>query len=640
MIPSLTFTAALLGLASASPLGLPGFKRFAPSKLGHLHKRQVPQEHSHDFVLEITREFLNLDNPKSIQDPVFGLLGDGAAAAGAGDVTNLACLKQETADQAFTNAKAAGDLRGMAGALLFQAIERNTAGVGVASKLCTEAAVNPEIGALTQHQDAASENAGALNKAITLELAKQLAGIGADPNLALLSGTFAPGDTGDATGKGNSCDTEEPELGCIFSEKLLVLDATEDEIAAAVADVAQTFTGTGGIAATDLVNLADFDVATVTGTVDLSTIVAGGGAGGAGGAAGEATGVASESAAASDAASDVASEVAETSAAAVTTDAGNNNNAGDEAATTADAATTAATTKAKGCAAKPPAASSAPVAVDTSAIVTSVITPVAPAASEQAAQGSCSTIVKTVAADATDAVLATLTSATVGQVTSAGANIQVFTGTLGGPAPPVVSSAGNRPFAVNGNTFTGAGAAISRSCDIQHNACANAANSGELEGGIAQCETQVDECKAANALKKRQAGSFGSCSDPSIIFAAGLDGRTEESFAPSNDADFNHGSAQRIGIIADFICQRLGDSCKADAEVVASCTSAAAAAKATTQDQAAADVFNAGLGVEAGSGDAAGNGGDAVVTSAAAVSTGAADAGGAQAVVMTITQCA
>ncbi|EEU40591.1 uncharacterized protein NECHADRAFT_33829 [Fusarium vanettenii 77-13-4] len=514
MIPSLTFTAALLGLASASPLGLPGFKRFAPSKLGHLHKRQVPQEHSHDFVLVITREFLNLDNPKNIQDPVFGLLGDGAAAAGAGDVTNLACLKQETADQAFTNAKAAGDLRGMAGALLFQAIERNTAGVGVASKLCTEAAVNPEIGALTQHQDAASENAGALNKAITLELAKQLAGIGADPNLALLSGTFAPGDAGDATGKGNSCDTEEPELGCIFSEKLLVLDASEDEIAAAVADVAQTFTGTGGIAATDLVNLADFSVASVTGTVDLSTIV-NGGSGGAG-ATGVASGVASETAAASDA----------------------------------------------------------------------------------------------------------------------------FTGTLGGPAPPVVSSAGDRPFAVNGNTFTGAGAAISRSCDIQHNACANAANSGELDGGIAQCETQVSECKAANSLKKRQAGSFGSCSDPSIIFAAGLDGRTEEAFAPSNDADFNHGSAQKIGIIADFICQRLGDSCKADADVVASCTSAAAAAKATTQDQAAADVFNAGLGVEAGSGDASGNGGDAVVTSAAAVSTGAADAGGAQAVVMTITQCA
>lgn len=380
-----------------------------------------------------------------------------------------------------------------------------------------------------------------------------------------------------------------------------------------------------------MVNLADFSVASVTGTVDLATIVNGG----SGGATGVASGVASESAAASGIASEVASDVAETSAAAVTTGAGgnNNNNAGDEAATTADAATTAATTKAKGCAAKPPA-TKAP------AIITTAITPVAPAASNQAAQGSCSTIVKTVAADATDAVLATLTSATVGQVTSAGANIQAFTGTLGGPAPPVVSSAGDRPFSVNGNTFTGAGAAISRSCDIQHNACANAANSGELDGGIAQCETQVSECKAANALKKRQAGSFGSCSDPSIIFAAGLDGRKEEAFAPSNDADFNHGSAQKIGIIADFICQRLGDSCKADAAVVASCTSAAAAAKATTQDQTAADVFNAGLGVEAGSGDANGNGGDAVVTSAAAVSTGAAQAGGAQAVVMTITQCA
>jgi hypothetical protein len=137
---------------------------------------------------------LDLDNPKEIADPVFGLLGDAAAADGAGKVTNLSCLKQETADQAFTNAKAIGDLRGMAGSLLFQAIERNTAGVGVASKLCTDKAVNPEIAALTQHQDAASEGAGAINKAITLELAKQLAGIGADPNLALLSGTFAPGD--------------------------------------------------------------------------------------------------------------------------------------------------------------------------------------------------------------------------------------------------------------------------------------------------------------------------------------------------------------------------------------------------------------------------------------------------------------
>ncbi|KAF4455117.1 hypothetical protein F53441_2482 [Fusarium austroafricanum] len=277
---SSTLAAISIGSAVASPLIQGAIKQKHA-----LRKRQVPQEHSHDFVLTIASEMLKLDNPKNIQDPVFGFLGDAAAADGAGDVTNLACLKQETADQAFTNAKAIGDLRGMAGSLLLQALERNTAGVGVASVLCNETAVNPEIAALTQHQDAASEGAGAINKAVTLELAKQLAGIGADPNLALLSGTFAPGDPNDSTGAGNSCDDEEPDLGCIFSKNLLVLDATEDEISSAVADVAQTFTGTGGIAATDLVDLASFSVASGTEVANLATIVHGAGAGGAGGAA-------------------------------------------------------------------------------------------------------------------------------------------------------------------------------------------------------------------------------------------------------------------------------------------------------------------------------------------------------------------
>ncbi|KAH7127737.1 hypothetical protein B0J13DRAFT_141188 [Dactylonectria estremocensis] len=416
----------LLGLSVASPIHdlhhSSRYRRFA-----HLHKREVPQEHSHDFVLTITREFLNLDNPKGIVDVVFGLLGNAAAADGAGSVTNLDCLKQETADQAFTNAKAAGDLRGMAGALLFQAIERNTGGVGVASVLCTETAVNAEIAALTQHQDPASENAGALNKAITLELAKQLAGIGADPNLALLSGTFAPGDATDTTGKGNSCDDEEPDLGCIFSQNLLVLDASEAEVSAAVADVAQTFTGTGGIFATDLVTLANFDVASVTGSVDLATIV--NGAAGAGGAA------------------DATDAAQATSAVAVVTSAA------------------AAATSVAECIAVPPTTA---VAVASTAA----------------------------------AVVATSTAAAAAQTSEAasGTNVQEFTGTLGGAAPPVVSSTGDRPFSVNGNTFTGSGAAIGRSCDIQHNACANAANSGQLAGGVGQCETQVAACRAANNL--------------------------------------------------------------------------------------------------------------------------------------------
>jgi hypothetical protein len=61
----------------------------------------------------------------------------------------------------------------------------------------------------------------------------QLAAIGADPQLALSTGTFAPGDVTDATGAGNSCDDIVDE-GCIVAQNLLVEDASADEIDAAV----------------------------------------------------------------------------------------------------------------------------------------------------------------------------------------------------------------------------------------------------------------------------------------------------------------------------------------------------------------------------------------------------------------------
>lgn len=60
------------------------------------------------------------------------------------------------------------------------------------------------------------------------------------------------------------------------------------------------------------------------------------------------------------------------------------------------------------------------------------------------------------------------------------------------------------------------------------------------------------------------AGDFGSCSDPTIIFADGLDGRNEAAFAPNNEADFNHGSALNIGVISSFICGQLQSKCQAD----------------------------------------------------------------------------
>ncbi|KAI1608046.1 hypothetical protein EDD36DRAFT_389389 [Exophiala viscosa] len=463
------------------------------------HKaREVPQEHSHNKFLDLVRTSLDTNNPLKIADPVFGLLGNAAAAGGAGDVTDLDCLQQATADQAFTNAKAAGDLAGMAGALVYRALERNTGSVGLVSVLCTQTPVNAEIGALSQHQDPASTNAASINKGITIALAQQLAAIGADPLLALESGTFAPGTIGDPTAAGNTCDTSDDEPGCIFSENLLVLDASEDEISSAVATITLTFTGTGGISATD---------------VDLAAFAA---------------------------------------------------------------------------------------AVETSA-----------------ASGKSSNIC--------------CPFASTNQ--SSGTNVQTFTGTLGGAPPPVISSSGDRPFSVNGDTFVNAAAALQRSCSVQHNACADAANSGALAGGEAQCETQEDACNAADGVTKKvkRATDFGSCGNPTILFEAGLDGRNTEAFIAQDQTDYNHGSALNIAVIAGFICQRLGSPCDAPADVQASCTSASAAAVATTQNQAAADVFNSIL-----------IGGNAVATAAAsAVATAAVNAATAttSAVVMTITSC-
>jgi len=218
---------ALIGAAIARPASMP------------MKKREVPQEHSHRNIINIVNTMLFLDNPDEIQDAIFGLLGAEAAAEGAGNIADADCLQQATADQAFTNAKAAGDVDGMTAALIFRALERNTGSVGLASVACESIqAVNPEIAALQQHQDPAGEGAQELNKEIAAELARQIAAVGGDPLNANEASTFAPGEIGDPTAAGNTCNDETDDAGCINSENLRVDDLSEDEIAAAVADVA------------------------------------------------------------------------------------------------------------------------------------------------------------------------------------------------------------------------------------------------------------------------------------------------------------------------------------------------------------------------------------------------------------------
>ncbi|KAH9926146.1 uncharacterized protein B0H18DRAFT_1211160 [Fomitopsis serialis] len=357
-------------------------------------KREVPQEHSHAIVLESVAAMLDLNNPQGIQDPVFALLGNAAAAAGAGSVTNLDCLQQDVADQAFTNAKAAGNTTGMVYSLIFRAIERNTAAVGTASVICNETATNPEVAALTQHQDPASDNAAATNKAITLELAKQIASVGGDPTLALMSGTFAPGTIGDPTAAGNTCDDANDLLGCIFTQNLLVNDATADEINAAVAGISGSGSGSSA---------------------------------GSGSSSGKGSGSDSGS------------------GSATATSAANN-----------DAAATCA----------------------------SVVTVTVTATSARAAKSNVA--IASAAATATAAAAAS------------GGNLQTFTGALGGIAAPAVTAGGRGFVVANNDDFVNVAAALGRSCDVQHNQCANAANSG---GAFAasDCDAQDTQCKAAAA---------------------------------------------------------------------------------------------------------------------------------------------
>lgn len=129
----------------------PVFKAHVP--VPSVYVREVPQEHSHNVFLDSVRTSLAANNPDNIQDPVFGLLGNAAGAAGQGSITDTDCLHQATADQAFTNAKATGDVKGMTDALIYAALERNTGKVGLASVTCTAIkATNPEIAAISQHQ--------------------------------------------------------------------------------------------------------------------------------------------------------------------------------------------------------------------------------------------------------------------------------------------------------------------------------------------------------------------------------------------------------------------------------------------------------------------------------------------------------
>ncbi|KAG8680765.1 hypothetical protein FRC08_016070, partial [Ceratobasidium sp. 394] len=86
--------------------------------------------------------------------------------------------------------------------------------------------------------------------------------------------------------------------------------------------------------------------------------------------------------------------------------------------------------------------------------------------------------------------------------------------------------------------------------------------------------------------------NFGTCSNPTIEFGVGFDGRTEASFQPANKASFNHSSALNPAIITTFICDQLVGPCNANKPAIDNCNAAKAAITGLT-GQAVADAFNA-----------------------------------------------
>jgi hypothetical protein len=116
------------------------------------------------------------------------------------------------------------------------------------------------------------------------------------------------------------------------------------------------------------------------------------------------------------------------------------------------------------------------------------------------------------------------------------------------------------------------------------------------------CLTSVVSNDTAAATPVAAVGAsnldLGSCSDSTIVFGAGFDGRKEDSFEPADTATFTHGSALNIKAITGLIISRLQAGRKASIRAISAVESAATAANTLT-GRAAADAWGSALGVSA-----------------------------------------
>ncbi|KAI0033075.1 hypothetical protein K488DRAFT_26710, partial [Vararia minispora EC-137] len=116
-----------------------------------------------------------------------------------------------------------------------------------------------------------------------------------------------------------------------------------------------------------------------------------------------------------------------------------------------------------------------------------------------ASTAGASSVAATAASAATTTTsAAAAATATATNVAVSGGNLQTFTGSLGATAPAVTAN-GNGTFQVQGNSsFNNKQNALVRSCDVQHNQCANAANASGNKGNLTvnACGQQQTACNA------------------------------------------------------------------------------------------------------------------------------------------------
>ncbi|KXG54061.1 uncharacterized protein PGRI_072050 [Penicillium griseofulvum] len=95
-----------------------------------------------------------------------------------------------------------------------------------------------------------------------------------------------------------------------------------------------------------------------------------------------------------------------------------------------------------------------------------------------------------------------------------------------------------------------------------------------------------DDCNNTGNPNPSGSLDYGTCSDPTIKWEYGLDGRTEWAFTTNNQKDFPFGSSPTVGAPTDLICNRLRSPCNAPQATIDQCYAAERAVANLTGEEA------------------------------------------------------